>query len=138
MLFDGFSIEGAGHTYKYLVNNDLLIVISSNNVVVTLYDVKVDSNEKVNEKKIRECTGRIRRNNAERLKKEAKKDSNNKNSRRIESIIEHMEIELAKLRTELEESIDVSRKHAEEAKKLRHENRDLMQSIMYGFKKFKE
>ncbi|MCM3109974.1 hypothetical protein [Lederbergia lenta] len=136
-LYENFSPEGSGETYKYFLNKDVLIVISTNsNVVVTLYDITVDLNENQNLEKIREYARRIKRNKNEFLKKNAKKNLNDKDSRNLEFLIEYKEKEINVLKDELKNMIDVSKDIALQTKQLRHENRGLMQEILFGFKKF--
>lgn len=136
VLFHRFSIDGEGKSYKYLIKGDILIIISpAKNVVVSLYDIKVDSNEEANSEKVREYTKRIKRNKDAILKKESKKNENDMESRKLEYIIEHKERELEQLKSELNCSIDISKHIAAETKNLRHESRALMRKIMFGFKK---
>lgn len=127
--------ENGGGTYNYLLNGDTLIVTTRTNVVVTLYDVKVDSDESLNSEILSRYARRIKRNSDEVLKIKSKKNDNDIHSRELESAIARKEKELNELKSELEQAIEVGRSYATKGKDLRYENKALMEKIMYGFKK---
>lgn len=149
ILMSSFSPQGGGPTYKYMINGDTLVVIStSNNTVITLYDIKVDSNNSINSIKIERYTKIIRRNNAFAKKHEAQRKENDLKSRKLEYLIDYLNTHLAaefplgqhieQLKSELEQSIQYSVDLAANSKKLKHQNRELMIKVMYGFKRFSE
>lgn len=137
VLIKNFVITGDGQSYNYLIHNDILIVITSDkNVVVTLYDVKIDLNTQINSKLIQNYMKTIRRNNIKVSEKDVERKENDRTSRGLEALIKNKELELEQLKTELEINIEVSKNTAAETKKIRHQNRAIMEKIMFGYKKF--
>jgi hypothetical protein len=135
LLHENFSPTGSGKTYNYRLIGDTLIVISSNgHVAVTLYDIAIDLNEKENSETIRDYTKKIKQNYGESQRRDAKRDKINKESQKLEFLVDYTEKELDKLKEQLEEQIMIGRENYQEAKRLKHENRELMTKIMYGFK----
>lgn len=136
LLMKNFTIdENGGGTFDYLLNGDTLIVVASGrNVVVTLYDVKVDADESINSEILAKYAKRIKRNSDEVIKIKSKKKDNDIYSRGIESTIARKEIELEELKSELGQAIEVGRFYATKGKDLRYENKALMERIMFGFK----
>lgn len=131
------NIENSGEVFNYLLNGDTLIVVSgAKNVVVTLYDVKVDADESINSEILSRHARRIKRNSNEVIKIKSKKNENDIHSRELESAIARKEKELNELKSELKQAIEKGRDYATKSKDLRYENNKLMKEIMYGFKRF--
>lgn len=140
ILYKNFSPSSSkvGETYTYLLYKDILTVVSVNkNVVVTLYDITVDIDESRNIEKIRKYAKKIKQNEGEYLKKNAAKVSRDHETRKLEILIEEKEKELKNLKEKLTDEIEANREIYTEAKRLKNENRKLMENIMFGFKKFR-
>lgn len=137
MLYDRLTYRDSSEVFKYLINGDILVVIASNsNKVVTLYDIKIDLDDVNNHEKLMEFTKVIRRNADKLVRKDSEKKKSELESRKLEAIIARKEQELEDLRAELADSVLVSRGIVSEIRDLKRENKDLMEQIMFGFKKY--
>jgi hypothetical protein len=136
LLHDKFSPEKDGVLYNYHINGDILIVIAyPQDIVVTLYDIKVDLNSNANSIKIRQLFNKIKSNKGQIIKNESKRSKNDNVSKKLEGAVEYRGVNEDELLQKLKESIGRSKEFAGEAKELRTESRDMMIDIMYGFKK---
>lgn len=139
VLYESFSYEGGGETCKYLIAGETLLVVSrNNNVLITMYDIKVSENRDMNRELVESYVREIKRNNDTVQKKNSKKTKFDLQSRNLEYAIKRKEEELAELHGELAKSIEDSRWYTTTGKELRHENRELMGELMYGYKQFRK
>jgi hypothetical protein len=97
--------------------------------VITLFHVTLDSEDKLNSKKIKEYIKQIKINQDEIIKLNSKKEKQDTISRNLEYLIERTKEQLAQFEMEYEESKSMCIDLAAETKKLRMENREMMSEM---------
>lgn len=131
---------GRRDTLNYYINGDTLILTKPKKTeLMTLYDITLDSESEVNSKKIRQYVKQIRTNN-QKIKtiniKQAKQDAITKH---LEYMVEYLGDDFPvnrreQLEKDIQESINICKDYAAEAKQLRMDYREMMSEMFIKLK----
>ncbi|MEW5569682.1 hypothetical protein [Rossellomorea marisflavi] len=125
-------------TLDYYTNGNFLIVVNSHlQEIVTLFDMKLDSEEGINIKLVKDHIKTIVNNNNQISRIEQDKKNQDELSKHLEYMIMRLKDshDVTTYQQEFAHSINICKELAAEQKKLRLESRDLMSAL---FKKNKE
>lgn len=137
VVFEGYA-PTRKETFDYYINKEILIVLKPfKKEVVTLFNVTLDHENHVNNKKIKEYVKQISKNNhmvRQLGLKQAKQDTI---THHLEYMINRLrgEIDVNKFEIERDESIQICKDIAAQTKVFRLENREMMSEM---FKKLED
>lgn len=147
MLYENYSLQGSCDTNNILVHGNFIIIMSQGNrQAITLWDI-FDEVENIYEfQELKDMINSIPRMENRRKRLNEQKNKQDFHSRKLENTFEWIiknkstiksiwvEYHINSLETEIEDSIEKSKKILSEMKKIKREIREMMDKIMYGFK----
>lgn len=139
LLCENFSPNGTGEAFNYYINGTTIFVInrpqSNLPVAITLYDVEMDKDSFTNLKSMELNVKQLKQNNYQINILNSSKSKKDIRSRQLETTIDRCKSYLDSLEQELEKSVEDSKEDLLQIKDLKKQNREIMENLLYGYKK---